>query len=109
MILSFIVYASIGRLIIFILQKFPFHKLPLIGGLFREGRFLQELISCDFCLGVWVFTILAYMMKIDLMSGWFDYRFFVTEFVTGAATSILVHLIRIGWQTEYTETVIEVE
>ena len=106
MILSYIVYASIGRLIIFILQRFPLKKIPF---LFNDGSFLQELFSCDLCLGVWVYTILAYIMQIDVLEGWFGYYPVINEFITGAITSMLVHLVRVGWQTEFTETVINME
>lgn len=108
MILSYIVYASIGRLIIFLLQKFPLHD-TLEGMGFSEGKFLHDLFSCDLCLGVWVYTILAFIMQIDILKGWFEPIPIINEIITGAATSFIVHLIRIGWQTEYTETVIKVE
>lgn len=109
MILSYIVYASIGRLIIWLLQKFPFQKVLLIGKLFEDGKFLHDLFSCDLCLGFWVYTVLAYIMQIDILEGWFMPTPIVDEIFTGIITTSIVHLIRIGWQSEYTETVIKVE
>ena len=109
MILEYIVYASIGRLIIFFLQKFPFQKVIFLDKLFEDGKFLSDLFSCELCLGVWVYTILAYIMQIDVMKGWFDYIPIVNEIITGAVTSFVVHLIVVGWRTEYTETVITME
>lgn len=109
MMLEFIVYASIGRLIIFLLQRFPFSKIPPITPLFRDGKFLHDLFDCDLCLGFWVYTILAYIMQIDVLKGWFSYYPIINEIITGAVTTFIVHLVTIGWQTEYTETVIKME
>jgi hypothetical protein len=48
-------------------------------------------------------------MQIDILKGWFEPIPVVNRIITGAVTSFIVHLIRIGWQTEYTETVIKME
>lgn len=109
MYLKFLAYAVLGRVAIFFLQRFPVAKLPIVGKYFAEDGALYELWSCDLCLGWYVFTLFAFMMQIDLMEGWFAYLPLVSEGLTGAITSLIVHLVRVGWQTNYSETVIKVE
>lgn len=93
---------------IFFLQKFPFYNLPWIGKSFRRG-FLFDMFSCDLCLGVWVYSILAYIMSVNILDGWFGYIPVLSELITGITTSFVVHLLRIGWQAEYSEIRIGME
>jgi hypothetical protein len=51
--MNVIVYALLGKLIIYLAQKFPFTSLPLVGKLWEEQRFFGKLFGCDLCLGVW--------------------------------------------------------
>jgi len=60
--------------------------------------FLQELFSCDLCLGVWVYAILALIMKMNMYS---FYVPIVSEFLTGASTAFIVHLVSIGWTDKF--------
>jgi len=86
------------------LQRFPKQKIPFLKNFFSEGKFLQELFSCDLCLGVWVYTVLAFFFKANI----FDMFYFpvVSEALTGMATSFIMHLISAGWQSLYNVTVI---
>ncbi len=71
-----------------------------------DGGFLYELFSCDLCLGVWVYWILAFMFKINIIQD-FSSVPIISELITGGITSILVHLIRIGWEAKF--SIIEVK
>jgi hypothetical protein len=104
-ILSYFLFLSVGRLCIFLLQKFPFYKFKFLKGLFLEGGFLHDLFACDLCLGVWVFTILSAFFRLNLLEDYF-YIPVVSEFITGGITSFIAHLIRSGYQAQY--SVIEV-
>ena len=89
--------AIVGRVLIFIAQQFPLpEKIEKI-------KFISKLHECDLCLGVWVFTFLAWMMKVDLLSllGFPKYVPFVSELVTGSVTSFTVHLLRLGWNSRF--------
>ena len=99
-------FALIGRLTIFLLQKFPKHSLPIIGKLFREGRLLGDLFSCNLCLGVWVYTGLAFLIDVNV-TGELFYVPVLSEFVTGAIVSFIMHLISAGWEAQYSNIIIE--
>lgn len=99
-------YALIGKLTIFLLQKFPKHSLPIIGKLFREGRLLGDLFSCDLCLGFWVYTGLALLINVDV-TGELFYVPILSEFITGAVMSFIMHLISAGWEAQYQNVIIE--
>jgi hypothetical protein len=93
-----LVYAIIGRICVFFLQKFPFVKLPWVGKWFEDGGFLFDLFHCDLCLGTWVFTFFAVAMQLNLLDVYIPG---VSELVTGAIISLIVWLVRIGWQTQF--------
>lgn len=102
--IEYFVFAAIGRLIIFLLQKFPFQKLPWIGNWWKEGHFLEELFSCDLCLGVWVYSILSVIYRYNIVP-----YFYIPVFswvVTGMMTSFIVHVFTNGWKALYNVTVI---
>jgi len=94
-----LLYTLTGKLTIFILQKFAFANLKLLG-----SRFLNELFECDLCLGVWVFTGLAVAFEINLID--LFYVPIISEILTGAAMSFLVHVFSNGWKALYNVTVI---
>jgi hypothetical protein len=101
-----VAYALIGKLTIFLLQKFPKHSLPIIGELFREGRLLGDLFSCDLCLGFWVYSGLAYIINVNLVGELFNVPI-LSEFITGAIMSFIMHLISAGWEARYSNYIIE--
>jgi hypothetical protein len=86
------------------LQKFPFNKISFVRKLFEEGRFIYELFSCDLCLGVWVYTILAFFFKANI----YDMFYFpvISEILTGITTSFIVHVFSAGWKSLYSTMVI---
>lgn len=65
-----------------------------------DGGFLHDLFACDLCLGVWTFAILSFFFKANLLQSFF-YIPVLSEFITGGVTSLVVHLLRIGFQAEY--------
>jgi hypothetical protein len=98
---EYVLFAIVGRLIIFFAQKFPFSKVSVIGKYFGEGRFLNDLVSCRLCLGFWIYFILASIMRINVLEGYFAYIPSFNEIVTAITTSFLVHLVNAGWDAEY--------
>lgn len=90
-----IAYGVLGRLLIWVLQTAePFELI------YSRHWFLQNLFECDFCLGFWVYSGLALLLDIRLLEAGpalLDYA------VTGIATSFIVHLARLGWDTKFKE------
>jgi len=108
MLLQLIGYLLIGRLLVFVLQKFPFHKIKFIGNLFQEGKFLKELFDCDFCLGSWCFWFLAFLIDMDFVQMMFGIQIpFFNYLITGASASFVTHVFRIGWTTKFGYTIVQ--
>ncbi len=102
MLLQVIGFLLVGRLVVFVLQKFPFIKIPFIGRLFEEGKFLEQLFGCSLCLGVWVFTILSYLLQIDFIKDTFGTdMIIVNSLITGMIASFVVYIFEIGWNTRF--------
>lgn len=102
MLAQIVSFLLVGRLVIFVLQKFPFRKVIFIGGLFEEGKFLEQLFSCSLCLGVWVYAILGYFFSVDFVAGLFGvYIVAINEIITGMIASFVVYIFCIGWTTRF--------
>jgi len=94
-------YLLVGRLVVFVLQKFPFQK-TFIGRLFKEGEFLADLLSCSLCLGCYVYATLAYIFQIDFINNLFNvYVVVLNEIMTGIIASFVVYIFEIGWNTRF--------
>ena len=96
---SFLVYALIGKLIIYFGMKFP----PL-----RDSKisFVKQLFSCDECLGGWVYMGLSFVMGEVLFRDLF-YIPIVSEVGTGLLTALLMHLLTLGWKSKFEIIVVE--
>ena len=91
-----------GRLLIWFLQTAGPVK-PI-----RElNPFTRELFSCDFCLGVWVFTLLGIGQReaSQPIFGYFHQALEVGVFAV--ICSFITHLGRLGWQSKFGITVYE--
>lgn len=93
-------YALVGRLFIWLWQIFPLSEK--IG---NKNPTLAKLFGCDLCLGVWIYFILAMIMRENLfyfIPNPFGATWIMIEyFMTGAVTAFLVHLIGIGWNEKF--------
>jgi hypothetical protein len=92
---EFILYVAVGKLIIYLLQKF-----------LSDAQFLKILVSCDLCVGVWVYTILSGLFQIRLLEDVYFYVPLVTEFITGCVVSYAVHLLSIGFREKHLPVII---
>jgi hypothetical protein len=70
-------------------------------------KFIHDLKQCDLCSGVWGYTILAWITKVDIlqMLG-FDYLGFIGGLLTGGVVSFFVHLLVIGFREKFLTVVI---
>jgi len=95
--LSWLVYAALGKLIIVLWQAFHFPTW------LSKFKWLTDLHECDLCSGVWIYVILAFIWKIDIIKIWFglDNIFSIGLVVTGMLTSWLVHIFSIGFKEKY--------
>jgi len=108
MLLQLIGFLLVGGLTTYFIQKFPFHKLWLIGKFFVEGKILKELLSCDECLGVWVFLFLSFILKVNFVLWMFDRTGLIVadQILTGIMASFVCHIFKIGWFAKFGTTVI---
>jgi hypothetical protein len=95
--LSWIIFAILGKLLIFFWMKFPLSQH------LENTRFIGGLHECGLCSGFWVFTALSVLLRIDLLTLWFGFFYIpvVSEVITGAVTSYIVHLISLGFAEQH--------
>lgn len=110
---EYLIFLGLGKLIIFMIQTAGI--LEPVWSILRtlemrcRGRFafwpaehdlIDEFRECGFCVGSWVFPILAFYGKIDILdfiSGPIGY------ILTGFISSFVVHLLDGGWKYYFGE------
>ena len=95
--LNWLIYAGIGKLLIFLWMKFPLpQKIEKI-------KFIKSLHECGLCSGVYIFTLLALSMNMDILYSWFGFRHvaIIGEIITGCLTSYLVHIFSLGFMEQH--------
>jgi len=89
---EFAIYAIIGRILIYILQKFP-----LTFWIAKKWDFLNDLVHCDLCLGVWVYWGLALILGVNITN-----RVpIIEELIIGAVTSFVVWVFMEGMSSKF--------
>jgi hypothetical protein len=94
-------YILVGELAIFLLQKFPLPEF------LEKRKFFKSLHECSLCLGVWVYTFLSWIMRLDLIeaSGLLKvnlpFLFILTGGLTGGIVSYLVYIFILGWKSAH--------
>lgn len=92
-------YALAGKILIFLFQKvFNDNYSP------TNENFLVKLFKCDLCLGFWVYSLLAFVFKIDIFES--EY-IIISEVLTGAVTTFVVWVFSEGWSAKFREIVLE--
>lgn len=92
MILTFGIFGVVGKILMFFVRKFP----PLVS----LSEKIHFPIDCDLCLGFWVYLALALAFGLDVFYP-ATYTPIFSEIITGAVMSLLVHLISVGWNSEF--------
>lgn len=95
---NFCLSVILGRLITWLLQTNGLSK-PL----WASHPVLTELGECDLCLGFWVYLAMATITKLtmfEIWPRWFDY------IAQAAINAFIAHLIRLGWHSKFSTTVI---
>lgn len=95
---EFLLVVLLGKVLLYAIQQVtPLEKIKI--------EYLQKLLSCDFCLGSWLFFFLSLMF--DLRIEGLPHIIILSPFLLGVAISFIVHLISLGWRTKFETIVIE--
>jgi len=97
-ILEYFAFALIGKVLLYLLQKFP-----LTDYLATKWKVIEQLVTCDLCLGFWVYLILGAFYRVDLIT---PYQAVFSEIILASVTTFVVHLISIGWSEKFSVVVI---
>ena len=99
--IDWVVYLLIGKLFIFLGQKFP---LP---DFLEKNQKISDWHKCALCLGVWVYAAFAYILHIDVLQVLGNsYIPIVSEFVTGGIVSFIVFIFSIGWKDYFSPDIV---
>ena len=92
---EFLLYVAVGKLMIYLAQKS-----------LSNVQSLEKLVSCDLCVGVWIYTILSGLFQIRLLEDVYWYVPLVSELITGSIVSYLVHLLTIGFKEKHLPVIV---
>lgn len=87
-----------GKVCIYTIQKFV-RSNELVKQIknAKLNQFVSNLVTCNLCLGVWVYSFIAFVFHVALFKSVFYFPV-VSELATGAIVSLAVHLFSIGFQ-----------
>jgi hypothetical protein len=88
---DYFIFLVFGKVAIYFLQTFSSH-------INIKWKFLQEMLACDMCTGFWIFTVLCFVFRVNLVEPYF---IGVSEVLTGAVSSFIIHLICIGYKDKF--------
>lgn len=98
---NWLVYLVVGKILIYLWQQFP---LP---SFLEKHKTVEKLHICDLCAGVWIFGILSYFLGLSLLKVFeFGYVPVISELITGAVISFVVHIFSIGWKEKFSNVVV---
>ena len=96
---SYLIYLVVGKVLIFFGMKFA--EDNEIG-----NKFIRNLLSCPLCWGLWSYTALSFLLGEVLFRDLFFFPI-VSNLITGGISSLLVHLVSVGWREQF--SVIEIK
>jgi hypothetical protein len=100
--ISLVIFAAIGKLLMFLFRKAPYagymSRLP------KVGQFFKELFACDLCFGCWVFFLMGFVWRLNLLG--MQPIPILTEFLDGIIVSFMAWVWSAGWQTLFQNFVI---
>lgn len=92
--------AVVGRLLVWTLQTSgPSRRI------WKLHPLLAEFGECDFCVGCWVYSLLAWAFSINVLAPLYIPIF--SEIATGIAFAFVAHLAALGWTAKWGYEVLE--
>lgn len=113
---DFLLYLAAGRLVTWTLQIASpvkvFLSLPacLLRSFYahdaakKADGYVVDFLDCDLCIGFWVYLALALLWRPEQSLGLWPY--WVEMVVLAMLSTLLVHLLRLGWQSKFGVTVV---
>ena len=95
---DYLIFLAVGRLLVFVATKF--YKDNEI-----NIKFLNKLLSCSLCSGVWIFTFLSAVTGITVFEDALPYIPLLSWVFTGCVSSYIVFIFEHGWRA-YHETIV---
>jgi hypothetical protein len=89
---GYLLFLIVGRLFIFLGNKFVENNEIKI-------KFLNKLLSCPLCLGVWVYTILSAITGYYVFEDFVSYKIIFSELAAGCFSAALVYYVEMGWRS----------
>jgi hypothetical protein len=92
--IDFLLYLGSGKLLLFLLKKFPPAKKFM-----SNGELLPQLYNCDLCFGFWVYLFVSFFMdiKVDQVK-----NPIVRRLIVSAISTLLAQCSSVGYSELFT-------
>jgi hypothetical protein len=92
---EYVFYLVVGRVLIYLVQTLP----PVQS---MKNEYFYKLFNCDLCLGVWLYFVLTVPLQVEITTQFAGvYVPLISEIITAAISSTLVHYVALGWKTKH--------
>ncbi len=99
LLLSWATVAALGRILIFVWQRFPEKYVPT--------SFLKDVHACDLCSGFWCYGFLSWAVHLNVLQGFgLPYVPVLAEVLTGATLTTLMWIFVAGLQARFGTTMV---
>lgn len=89
---GYLLFLVVGRIFIFLGSKFVRDNEI-------KTKFLNRLLSCPLCLGVWVYTIMSFVTGYYVFEDFVSYIPLFSELAAGCFSALLVYYVEMGWRS----------
>jgi hypothetical protein len=98
-VIDWLVFAAVGRLLLFLFMKAPYSKWVM-----KIHPFFEDLLSCTLCSGFWVYFIMSFFIDGNMIN--FTQFPIIREITIGAITTFFVWLVEAGWNEKFQNLII---
>jgi hypothetical protein len=103
---DWILFAALGRLLLFVFMKSPYCRWIM-----SKGKFFDELFSCTFCSGFWMYWIFGIIYQFYFLNYENVIKFIqivlLEPFLLAAVTSYIVWLFETGFRDRFTNIIVK--
>jgi hypothetical protein len=103
--LDWVIFATLGRLLLFVFMKSPYCRWIM-----QRGKFWEELFSCTLCSGFWAYWGLGIVYQFYTFSAENVIKFIqivlLEPFVLAVVTSYIVWLFETGFRERFTNIIV---
>lgn len=99
MTLEYLFFLLVGRLVIYVFEKFVTQNEVKI-------KFIQTLAHCLLCSGVWAYSLIALLLGYSAFMDW-NYTGLLPSLITGVVSAVFVFYLEMGYKAVHEVIIVD--